>query len=114
LHGLNAAPHLLLPAVGRHTKPVWHLFVVRHKQRDRLQALLQEAGVQTLIHYPIPPHLQDAYNSQSFGSLLVAEQLAKEVLSLPMGPHLSDAEVEYTIEQVIDACKRLAGQRAVQ
>jgi dTDP-4-amino-4,6-dideoxygalactose transaminase len=80
---------LVLPAVAEWAEPVWHLFVVRHQRRDDLQARLNEAGVDTIIHYPIPPHRTGAYTEAfSPGELPLAERLGDEVLSLPMGPHL--------------------------
>jgi dTDP-4-amino-4,6-dideoxygalactose transaminase len=83
-------PDLTLPAVPSWVDPCWHLYVVRAAKRDALQAALAANGVQTLIHYPIPPHLQRAYQSLGItpGALPLAESLANEVLSLPMGPHL--------------------------
>ena len=82
---------LLLPHVPDWASPAWHLFVVRHPQRDALQQRLQEAGVGTLIHYPIPPHRQAAYAEAGFApdAFPIASRMADEVLSLPMGPHLS-------------------------
>lgn len=81
---------VILPHIPDWADPAWHLYVVRSPDRDRLQARLTEKGVGTLIHYPIPPHLQAAYAGlgMSSGTLPLAEQLAGEVLSLPMGPHL--------------------------
>jgi dTDP-4-amino-4,6-dideoxygalactose transaminase len=72
--------------------PVWHLYVVRSHERDALQNRLNEAGVRTLIHYPIPPHMQVAYADLKIApdALPLAQQLASEVLSLPMGPHLEE------------------------
>jgi dTDP-4-amino-4,6-dideoxygalactose transaminase len=86
-------PDWSLPFVPSWTEPCWHLFVVRVKDRDSVQALLGERGVGTLIHYPIPPHLQNAYAELGFceGSFPVAETMAREVLSLPMGPHVDIA-----------------------
>lgn len=100
LQGLD----LVLPEVPQWADPVWHLFVVRSKERDALAARLAGEGVQSLIHYPLPPHLQGAYAAlnHSEGDFPVAEQLAQEVLSLPMGPHLSGDQAE----QVIDALRR--------
>ena len=93
---------LALPTVAAEAEPVWHLFVVRSPERERLQRYLAEQGIQTLIHYPIPPHLQRAYGDLGFaaGAFPVAERLADEVLSLPMGPHLADADVERVIAAV--------------
>ena len=80
-----------LPQVREWADPVWHLFVIRTSSRDALQRHLDAAGVGTLIHYPIPPHLQQAYAGLGHrsGDLPIAEATAREVLSLPMGPHLS-------------------------
>ncbi len=101
LEGLAGTP-LVLPSVGRGNEHTWHVFVVRSKRRDALQAALGEAGVATMIHYPLPPHLQPAYAELGSprGSFPIAEAIHDEVLSLPMGPHLRDAEVDYVIEQV--------------
>jgi dTDP-4-amino-4,6-dideoxygalactose transaminase len=84
---------VILPFVPEWAEPVWHLFVVRHPQRDRLQQKLAEAGIGTLIHYPVPPHLSGAYAdlqppSSDNWNLPITEELAETVLSLPIGPHL--------------------------
>ena len=81
---------LVLPHVPEWAEPVWHLFVVRHLQRDELAARLNDMGIGTLIHYPIPPHKQAAYAELNFPleSFPKAAKMAKEVLSLPIGPHL--------------------------
>lgn len=83
-----AATGLTLPHVPEWADPVWHLYVVRHRERDALQHLLAQAGVATMIHYPIPPHLQSAYAPLGFnrGSFPVSEALHEQVLSLPIGP----------------------------
>lgn len=73
---------------------IWHLFVIRHPQRDRLQQFLADQGIQTLIHYPIPPHKQTAYVEYNSLVLPVTEQIHREVLSLPISPVMSDNEVE--------------------
>jgi dTDP-4-amino-4,6-dideoxygalactose transaminase len=80
-----------LPFVPEWADPVWHLFVVRSEQRDAMQTYLSAQGVGSMIHYPIPPHRQSAYSGLGFqqGSLPVAEAIHREVLSVPMGPHLS-------------------------
>lgn len=100
---------LTLPCTPDWAKPAWHLFVVRSPDRDRLQALLAEEGVQTLIHYPIPPHRQQAYADLGigWGELPVAEMLAGEVLSLPLGPHLSKEDAERVVATI-----KLSGDRA--
>jgi dTDP-4-amino-4,6-dideoxygalactose transaminase len=93
---LNSAV-LTLPYVPDWADPVWHLYVIRSPERDSLQARLTDAGIGTLIHYPIPPHQQAAYAGALSTPLPLAERLASEVLSLPMGPHLNDAEVASVI-----------------
>lgn len=99
-----AGSGVTLPVIPEYAEPIWHLFVVRHPQRDRLQQRLAELGVNTLIHYPIPPHLQPAYAGSGFrkGEFPIAERMAEEVLSLPMGPHLDEEE----LAAVIGAVKR--------
>lgn len=101
---------LVLPAVPGWAEPVWHLFVVRHPRRDALQARLSEAGVDTIIHYPIPPHLGGAYADEFAGAgLPVAERLADEVLSLPIGPHLALEDAENVAVAVREAVGALEG-----
>lgn len=82
---------LVLPHVPAWAEPVWHLFVVRAKNRDSVRRKLNDRGIGSLIHYPIAPHMQRAYEDAGYpgGSLPIAERLANEVLSLPIGPHLS-------------------------
>lgn len=102
LAGLQGLPGLVLPEVPAWAEPVWHLFVVRLAERDAVQRRLADSGVETLIHYPIPPHLAGAYAGLGLppGSLPVAERLASDVLSLPMGPHLTDAQVDHVVASV--------------
>ena len=102
LQGLQGAD-LDLPFVPEWAKPAWHLFVVRSKQRDMLQKHLEQNGVGSLIHYPIPPHLQQAYADAGYsqGAFPLAEAMADEVLSLPMGPQLSLDEVNAVIEKIV-------------
>ncbi|MFW2105527.1 DegT/DnrJ/EryC1/StrS family aminotransferase [Acinetobacter guillouiae] len=76
---------------------VWHLFVIRIKNRDILQKYLADHGVQTLIHYPIPPHKQQAYKEWNDLSYSVSEQIHAEVISLPIGPTLSFDDAEKII-----------------
>jgi dTDP-4-amino-4,6-dideoxygalactose transaminase len=99
LQELEGTPDLILPYVPAWAEPVWHLFVVRHPSRDRLQKDLADKGIGTLIHYPLPPHLQEAYVELGLaaGAFPLSEDMAREVLSLPMGPHLSGAEVDHVI-----------------
>jgi dTDP-4-amino-4,6-dideoxygalactose transaminase len=81
----------------------WHLYVIRHPERDRLQQQLSENGVTTLIHYPRPPHLQKAYAPLGLGpgSLPRAEQYAATLLSLPIGPHLTPIHIDHVIDAVM-------------
>jgi dTDP-4-amino-4,6-dideoxygalactose transaminase len=93
-------PNIQLPAVGNRESHVWHLFVVRSAQRDAVQKHLAEQGVQTLIHYPVPPHQQQAYKAFSSISLPMTEEIHRSVLSLPMGPHLAADQVRQVIEAI--------------
>ncbi|MEX0285126.1 MAG: DegT/DnrJ/EryC1/StrS family aminotransferase [Paracoccaceae bacterium] len=96
-----SAAGLTVPHVPNWAEPVWHLYVLRHSNRDALRARLEEAGIGTLIHYPIPPHLQKAYEgAHTKGAFPLSEQLAEETLSLPMSPAQTDAQTEYVISQV--------------
>lgn len=94
-----ASTQLTLPFVPEWAEPAWHLYVVQHPQRDDFQKSLTDAGIGTLIHYPIPPHLQKAYASLGYtkGQFPLAEQVANQCLSLPIGPHLSDADASTII-----------------
>jgi dTDP-4-amino-4,6-dideoxygalactose transaminase len=93
---------LTLPQCLEGTRPVWHLFVVRFKNREEVQAALTKHGIGTVIHYPIPPHLQPAYAELGYGhgAFPVAERIHEEVLSLPMGPTMRDEEVQRVIEAI--------------
>ena len=88
--GLAQLP-LHLPFVPEWADPVWHLFVVRSAARDALRQALQEAGVETIVHYPVAPHMQAAYGFLNFSptDFPIARQMHNEVLSLPCGPHLT-------------------------
>ena len=91
-----------LPEVPEWAEPVWHLFVVRSPARDDLQRYMRARGVGTVVHYPTPPHLQPAYRDLGFreGSLPVAEQIHREVLSLPIGPQMSRNDETAVIDAV--------------
>jgi dTDP-4-amino-4,6-dideoxygalactose transaminase len=99
---------MTLPAVPSWAEPAWHLFVVQSDARESLASALADDGVQTLVHYPIPPHLQQAYVSSGWahGSLPNAERLADTVLSLPIGPHLGLAGAERVAQAVRRACTK--------
>lgn len=79
---------------------VWHLFVIRTQERDRLQKYLTDQGIQTLIHYPIPPHKQQAYEEWNHLSYPITEKIHDEVLSLPLSPVITDEEVEKIITTI--------------
>lgn len=83
--------------------PVWHLYVIRAANRDALQTYLTDNGIGSLIHYPIPPHLQKAYADLEYhhGDFPIAERLANEVLSLPIGPHLSQNDQSKVINALL-------------
>lgn len=104
LERLRGVGDLVLPFVPAWSEPVWHLFVVRTKRRDALQKHLAAAEVGTQIHYPIPPHLSAAYANAGWkrGDFPLAEQLAGEVLSLPIGPHISAEQVDHVCAAVKD------------
>jgi dTDP-3-amino-3,4,6-trideoxy-alpha-D-glucose transaminase len=93
---LRDVPGLALPRPPQWAEPVWHLYVVRTDRRAALVAGLEKAGIGSLIHYPIPPHLQQAYADlgQGAGAYPLAERLAETVLSLPIGPHLPVESVD--------------------
>lgn len=99
LHGVG---DLVLPFVPAWAEPVWHLFVVRTARRDALQTDLASHGVGTQIHYPIPPHLSHAYRDAGWkrGDFPLAEKLAGEVLSLPIGPHATAEQVDHVCTAV--------------
>lgn len=106
---LRGALDLTLPFVPQWAKPVWHLFVVRHPNRDSLQQKMSAAGVSTLIHYPVPPHLSGAYADAGWarGAFPVAEELSQTVLSLPVGPHLTQEQADHVGAEASRACQAL-------
>jgi len=102
---LESAPDVVLPRVAPRNDSVWHLYVVRVRERDRVLAALHDAGVGAGIHYPIPCHLQGAYASLGHGrgSFPVAEAAANEILSLPMFPGITAAQQERVVEVLLAA-----------
>jgi dTDP-4-amino-4,6-dideoxygalactose transaminase len=106
LSGLQAE-NVTLPQVPAWADPAWHLFVVRHPERDRLLARLEGEGIAAMIHYPVPPHRQPAYAATPLArlSLPISEKIHREVLSLPLDPSLSLERARL----VIGAFNRLAG-----
>ena len=103
LRELSSQNELILPYVPVWADPVWHLFVIRHTKRDALQTRLNDAGVGTMIHYPIPPHLQEAYSKLGYNerTFPIAEIIHREVLSLPMGPHLAEKQLDQVLSNVV-------------
>ena len=94
---------LTLPCIPDWVTPVWHQYVIECDNRDALAARLDRAGIATLVHYPIPPHLQRAYSDLDVprGALPIAERLAERVLSLPMGPHLSLDQAARVVAEIL-------------
>ncbi|MVN21009.1 DegT/DnrJ/EryC1/StrS family aminotransferase [Mucilaginibacter arboris] len=91
-------PEIILPIVKLQEAQVWHLFVIRTSNREYLQKYLTDNGIQTVIHYPIPPHKQEAYQEWNSLSFPVSEKIHGEVISLPLSPVMSDNEVDSVIE----------------
>lgn len=102
LEGLDGVDDLALPREQEYARSVHHLFVVRHPRRDGLAEALRERGIGTLIHYPIPMHLQPAFGSAD-ESLPVVEEAAGQILSLPLYPEMTDAQLRVVIDAVRDA-----------
>lgn len=99
---LQQIEHLILPQIASGCTSNYHLYVVRTNQRDMLQTHLAAKGIGTLIHYPVPPHLQDAYSELGYkkGDFPIAEEIADTCLSLPIYPGLTDAEINYICQSV--------------
>ena len=94
-------PLISLPNAPNDPKShVWHVFTVRVEGRDAFQKYLLDAGIHTLIHYPIPPHKQEAYSEWAERSYPVSEKIHREIISLPISPIMTDEEVEYVIDVV--------------
>lgn len=98
--------NLNLPYVPKWAQPVWHLYVVNINNRDAFQKYLSHKGIETIIHYPVPPHKQEAYKMHecSKKSYPIAEKMASEVISLPIGPHLS-IEDAHKVTEVVNSFK---------
>lgn len=92
-------PKITLPVLPPcNTEHVWHLFVIQTKERETLQKYLLEHGIQTIIHYPIPPHQQECYKEYSHLSFPITEQLSQEVISLPISQVMTDEEIDFVIK----------------
>lgn len=107
LETLTETAELILPFAAEETNPAWHLFVVRHPRRGDLQKHLENAGVGTVIHYPIPPHLSEAYTDLHSppDDFKISAALAETVLSLPISPHI----VELAFAHVAEATNSFGG-----
>lgn len=93
-------PGVVLPSVPEWAEPAWHLFVVRTRNRDAIRKGLKEKGIETMLHYPVPPHLTKAYiDSYKEYPLKKTEKIAAEVFSMPIGPHMSRTDVVYVVTQ---------------
>jgi dTDP-4-amino-4,6-dideoxygalactose transaminase len=96
--GLTLPPH-----DDSSASSAWHLFVVRHRHRDSVRERLAENGIETLIHYPIPPHRSEAYADLETENQAIANELAASVLSLPIGPHLEMYDAEHVARTIGEA-----------
>ena len=101
---LDSVPGLVLPPFDLDAS-VWHQFVIRVKNRDAVQTRLKETGIPTMVHYPIPPHLSEAYADLGFkkGDFPITEEMADTFLSLPIGPHMSDGDAEIVAQKLLKA-----------
>ena len=91
-------PAILLPDTYDENAHVWHIFAIRTPDRVKLQQYLQDNKIQTLIHYPTPPHKQDCYKEWNNLCYPITEKIHKEILSLPMSPVLTDDEIKKVVE----------------
>jgi dTDP-4-amino-4,6-dideoxygalactose transaminase len=105
---LQGVGDLQLPKARADVEPVWHLYVIRTSYRDRLLAWLQERGIGALIHYPVPIHLQPAYAHMGWkrGQFPVAEHLAQEILSLPIYPEMTEAQLDRVVAVIREFFER--------
>ena len=99
---LLAETGIKLPLIPDFAEPAWHLYVIRSKRRDALKAHLEQQGISTVIHYPIPPHRQACYQALQGYDLPIADILAKEVLSLPMFPDMKIGETRHVVSALQD------------
>ena len=99
--GINN-PEIILPYVPDYTIPVWHIFGIRCEKREKLEKFLNDAGISTNKHYPIPMHLQECYKDLGFkeGDFPIAEEISKTELSIPMYYGMTDEEIQYVIDKV--------------
>lgn len=93
-------PNSCIKSPNSKLENVWHIFIIRTQERDKLQNYLTENGIQTLIHYPIPPHKQEAYKEWNNLSFPITEKIHNEVLSLPISPVMSDEEIKEIVFKI--------------
>ena len=93
-----------MPKIAEGATSVYHLYVIRTNQRDKLQAYLTEKGIGTVIHYPVPPHLQEAYIDLGFkkGDFPIAAEIAETCLSLPIYPGLTESNIQTVVDAIKD------------
>ena len=93
---------MIVPKEADYARHIYHIYAIRAQNRDKLMKFLAEKGISSGIHYPIPVHLQEAYQFLGLGkgSFPVAEKCANEFLSLPMFPELTNEQIEYIVEQI--------------
>ncbi|HEX8546722.1 MAG TPA: DegT/DnrJ/EryC1/StrS family aminotransferase [Cytophagaceae bacterium] len=101
---LHSTGDLILPIIATDASHVYHLYVIRTSKRDALQEHLKKQGIGTLIHYPVPPHLQKAYSSLAYkkGDFPIAEKIADTCLSLPLWPGMSDSAIQVIVKSIKD------------
>jgi dTDP-4-amino-4,6-dideoxygalactose transaminase len=99
---LSAIPGLILPKIADRADPVWHLFVIRMADRDQLKSFLSENNIETLVHYPVPPHLSTAYQNidAKRGDFPITESIAETALSLPLHPFLRLEELDFVSDVI--------------
>ena len=100
---LSEINNIVLPTIQKGATAVFHLYVIRTKRRDELQEYLKKQGIGTLIHYPIPPHLQECFRSSSYekGDFPIAEEIAETCLSLPIYPGLAKSDIVFIAAMII-------------
>jgi dTDP-4-amino-4,6-dideoxygalactose transaminase len=101
-HELEGIGDIITPKVAQHASSAYHLYVIRTEKRDALQEYLTKSGIGTLIHYPVPPHLQKAYKDLGYqkGDFPLAEKIADTCLSLPIYPGLTSDEVSLVCQNI--------------
>ena len=95
-----SSKNIIIPKKLSYCDHVWHLYVIRSKNRDKLMQKLFEAGIQTIIHYPIPPHLQKCYDYLKLDNMKLTEKICSEILSLPLYPNMPEDDIYYITEMV--------------